>query len=208
MIIAFLVAYVVSLIVSLLFSGALRDSTSPLQGLNDFLNRLRSRPDPMPVVAFNLSPELRFVIGLVVVAAMIGFVIWLTERARRQATLVRAQQDDLQDLGVDGNRPATQDEGGLWRSFNLRRWLAALSIRRIYARMMHEAGKRGFVRLSAQTPYDYLPRLMLAFPGVDPDVRLITDAYVAAHYGEVPDTREALDEIRRAWERVRATRHT
>jgi hypothetical protein len=37
------------------------------------------------------------------------------------------------------------------------------------------------------------------------DVRIITDAYVKAHYGEVPDTDEALNVIRDAWERVRAT---
>ena len=70
--------------------------------------------------------------------------------------------------------------------------------------MRHEAGKRGFGRKPAQTPNDYAPFLSQAYPGVDADLRIITDAYIAAHYGEVPDTDEGLNTIRQAWERVRA----
>jgi hypothetical protein len=118
---------------------------------------------------------------------------------------VRAESDNLQDLGPADALPQDVTESSFWRTFNLRRWLAVLTIRRIYARMSHEAGKRGFQRMTAQTPNDYLPRLNDAFPGTDADIRTITNAYIAAHYGEVPDTDEALAQIRMAWERVRAT---
>jgi hypothetical protein len=43
-----------------------------------------------------------------------------------------------------------------------------------------------------------------AFPGADEDVRVITEAYVATHYGEAPETDEELNAIRAAWERIRA----
>ena len=88
-------------------------------------------------------------------------------------------------------------------TFNLRRWLASMTIRRICARMSHEAAKRGFARSLHQTPIDYLSQLRQAFPQTAGETRLITDAYIAAHYGQVPDTDAALQEIRQAWERVR-----
>ena len=142
---------------------------------------------------------------MLALGAIIAILIWLTGRARRDAAHVRADSDNLQDLGPAEPPPQDATESSFWRTFNLRRWLAVLTIRRISARMSHEAGKRGFKRLAAQTPYDYLPRLSDAFPGAEADTRAITNAYIAAHYGEVPDTDEALAQIRMAWERVRAT---
>jgi hypothetical protein len=117
--------------------------------------------------------------------------------------VVRADSDNLQDLGPEEVPPPTID-AAILNTFDLRRWLASVTIRRIYARMSREAGKRGFARKPAQTPNDYAPFLSQAFPGVDAELRIITDAYIAAHYGEVPDTDEALNIIRQSWERVRA----
>lgn len=198
------VAFIIGMLIMLLFNGAQRNPMEPLQGFADFLNRLRDRPEANTDVVFNIPPDVRFVIGVLVLAAIIGALIWLTGRARREAAVVRAEGVELQDLGEDDGPPPIA-ESNLFRSLSLRRWLAVLNIRRIYARMSHEAGKRGFGRLSSQTPYDFLPRLGEAFPGAGADAHLITNAYVAAHYGEVPDTDEALAEIRAAWRRVRAT---
>ncbi|MCL7455348.1 MAG: DUF4129 domain-containing protein, partial [Anaerolineae bacterium] len=54
-----------------------------------------------------------------------------------------------------------------------------------------------------QTPYEYLSTLYQVLPGSEGDVQVITEAYVNAHYGQVPDTREELQRIRDCWERVR-----
>ena len=45
--------------------------------------------------------------------------------------------------------------------------------------------------------------LARAFPGADEDARRITDAYINAHYGEVPDTLDKLRAIQAAWARMR-----
>lgn len=150
-----------------------------------------------------IPESLRIALVIAAVALFIVFVAYFTGRAQRAQ---RAQQADTESLQVV--EPATPISGleRLRQSLSLRRWLAALSIRRIYARMTHEAGKRGFPRLPAQTPNDYAPALRQAFPGVDDDIDHITAAYIAAHYGEVPDTDEALAAIRAAWERARASR--
>ncbi len=78
------------------------------------------------------------------------------------------------------------------------------SIRRIYASLNVLAAERGFPRVEAQTPYEYVRVLHEAWPLHPDDIRLLTDAYVQAHYGERKDTDEALQRAREAWERLRA----
>jgi hypothetical protein len=199
--VAFAVGYVVSLILSLLFSKMQRQQ-SPLQSMNDFLGQLQ-QPDQNAQAVLYIPPEVRFVIGVLIVLGIIGVIVWSTSRARHEEAINRARTDDLQDLQEEEIAPPAAFVGEMLKSLSLRRWLAAVTIRRIYARMTHEAGKRGFTRPPAQTPFDYLPALANAFPDAGADLNIITNAYVAAHYGEVPDTDEALEEIRAAWNRVR-----
>ena len=80
------------------------------------------------------------------------------------------------------------------------RLFAALTIRRIYAHVGALAADRGYPRLSYQTPYEYLPALERAFPGSREEVARITEAYVAAHYGEVPERPQDLAAVEAAWE--------
>jgi hypothetical protein len=84
------------------------------------------------------------------------------------------------------------------------RFLSAISIRRIYANLVRLATGAGFPRGKTQTPYEYVRVLRKAFPDSEADVTVITEAYVNAHYGQVPDTHEGLQEIRDCWERVQA----
>lgn len=88
---------------------------------------------------------------------------------------------------------------GLWR-----RRRAAASIRRIYRRMSEAAAVAGFPRAPAETPYEYLSTLNEAWPEGTAETRLITRAYVNVRYGELPETKEELDAISAAWERLQA----
>ena len=58
-------------------------------------------------------------------------------------------------------------------------------------------------RDKTETPYEYLETLHQAFPASEKDLTIITEAYVNAHYGEVPDSHEELQRIRDCWERAR-----
>jgi hypothetical protein len=51
----------------------------------------------------------------------------------------------------------------------------------------------------AETPYEHRPILYRAYPGGEAAVDAITEAYVHVHYGEVPDSREEMDQLRRYW---------
>jgi hypothetical protein len=108
----------------------------------------------------------------------------------------------LRDLLRDGRRRLGQIADGLGQS-SLGRMFAALTIRRIYAHLSGLAAERGHPRAINQTPYEYQPTLELAFPGCRQEVARITEAYVAVHYGEVPERPEDLRAIRDAWDRVR-----
>ena len=87
----------------------------------------------------------------------------------------------------------------------LSRWLAANSIRRIYAQMVASATRRGYPRADSDTPYEYLPALNESWPGKSAHIRTITEAYVRVHYGELPESSEELDAIRSAWEEIQRT---
>jgi len=82
------------------------------------------------------------------------------------------------------------------------RLYAAVSIRKIYANMARLAERQGFPRQPAQTPYEYLPALGLAFPDCQLEAVAITEAYVKVHYGEVPESIRDLQRIRECWQQI------
>ncbi len=82
------------------------------------------------------------------------------------------------------------------------RLYAAVSIRKIYANMARLAERQGFPRQPAQTPYEYLPALGLAFPDCQAEAAAITEAYVKVHYGEAPESIRDLQRIREYWGQV------
>jgi hypothetical protein len=84
------------------------------------------------------------------------------------------------------------------------RLLAAARIRRIYTRLLDLAKEKGVPRLASQTPLEFLNTLDRVFSGVQEDLCTITDAYVRVRYGEYPETQEQVDEVEKAWLRVRA----
>jgi len=115
--------------------------------------------------------------------------------ARNLLDLLRAGRDRLGDLAGLVDRLGAGS-----------RFLSAISIRRIYANLVRLATRAGYPRAATQTPFEYMETLYEALPGNEAEVRCITQAYVAAHYGQVPDSREELQRIRDCWERVRATK--
>jgi len=86
-----------------------------------------------------------------------------------------------------------------------RQWRVAASIKRIYKQMCELAAAYGFPRLESETPYEYLLTLAEIWPNHIQDFTLITEAFVLARYGEVPETQAEFDRIRQAWNRLEET---
>jgi hypothetical protein len=80
--------------------------------------------------------------------------------------------------------------------------MGVLTIRWAYSRMEREAKKRGFARSKSQTPYEYRRMVAKAFPGGEEQIRVITDAYVAIRYGELPENNDRLDRVRQALDQL------
>jgi hypothetical protein len=156
------------------------------------------------------------VIGLIIfiILAVLAF-IWFMFVARARGKEYEDEERETLGTGeVVGNlRQALRDGWrrlagalGVLRQFGLGRdFFAALTIRRIYARMEKLAGVRGYPRAVSETPYEYRDELGRAFPGLEPDVQVITEAYVAVRYGDVPESDEELNAVRLAWDRLHSS---
>jgi hypothetical protein len=192
---------------------ALRDLFSRLGELVGALQALSAphsqsdRPAVFAMLQFGASMAIP--IAIVVLVLLLNW--FRVQRSRRQGGAeIRESTFSTQALARDvlaALRSGWDRLGqlaGLVNRFGLgSRFLSAITIRRIYINMERLATGMGYPRLSAQTPYEYLATLRKALPGVEDDVQLITEAYVNAHYGQVPDNPDDLQRIRECWERVR-----
>jgi hypothetical protein len=105
--------------------------------------------------------------------------------------------DLVNDL-KDGLRRTLEGLRNLGRR-ETRRHRSAASIRKMYASVVDLAEEAGYPRDLAETPYEHREILYRAFPGGEAAVDAITEAYVRVHYGEVPDSREEMEQLRRQY---------
>jgi hypothetical protein len=182
----------------------LRRLTANFGQLSSFGQNLPQLPEqeagPPPII---MPPEFNFGFALLVLAGLAILVIWLMRRADKPLFAPQPTGGD-----IEGGLPRMPDDNagaasGAFGISALRRWLAQMTIRRLYVRAVQEAGRRGHQRSASQTPYDFLPEMQRAFPQNISEARDVTEAYVASHYGQVPDTDEALNALKQAWERMR-----
>jgi type IV secretory pathway VirB2 component (pilin) len=103
--------------------------------------------------------------------------------------------DLVNDL-KDGLRRTLEQLRNLGRR-DARKHRSAETIRKMYASVVDLAEEAGYPRDLAETPYEHREILYQAFPGGRAAVDAITEAYVRVHYGEVPDTREEMGQLRR-----------
>lgn len=142
------------------------------------------------------------IIMVLLAIAMILLVARLVSRLYQEATLTSRASGRLpqriQDQDDAGNL-LQQFLGrlGLWRG-----WQTAVTIRRIYRHMLLAAEANGYPRLEAETPYEFLQTLGQAWPEHQTETRLITTAYVKIRYGELPETKEEIQAIKTAWQRL------
>lgn len=141
---------------------------------------------------------------LLAILAMVFFILFVTLALGRIVRIVRGPDE----LAADRISPFDDLERtrrpGLGRRLVsrltlLKGWRAAASIRRVYRQMCESAASQGYARLSTETPYEYLVSLSQVWPDNPRETGLITEAYVKVRYGEIPETKDELDEILAAW---------
>jgi hypothetical protein len=148
-------------------------------------------------------------VGVVVVSLVVFIGILILGREDDQLSNESSENIDNREL-IGGIRKAF---GNQWkkltdalstvRKYGLgRNLMGVLTIRWAYARMESEARKRGYPRGKSQTPYEYRKDAAKAYPTGEDYIRTLTDAYVAIRYGDVPESREALDKVRHALDQL------
>ena len=140
------------------------------------------------------------VLGAVLIVALTFGRLWRARNQLGQAQTkpVSREREPLADRARRGLGSLIGQIGFL------NRWYTAASIRRIYAQMAATAGHQGYPRADSETPLEYLPTLVDAWPELDEELGTITDAYIRVHYGELPETPGELEAIRAAWKRVQS----
>ena len=184
---------------------------------------LMQPPPPMPPPEGEgqawliITRGLQVLVTVVLPVAIVSLILLFTWRKVRQRDSEEGG-DELRESLLSGGAVANSLQGflqdrlqrlgelaDLVRRFGPgTRFLAAVSIRRIYGNMVQMATEAGYPRNKTETPYEYLETLHRAFPASEQDLTTITEAYVNAHYGAVPDSHEELQRIRDCWERARA----
>ena len=197
-----------------IFQGAFENVAQSIEGLESL------GPLPMPDLSTTepaQPPRLLMDVSRYVCLSLLGvgalMVLALTLRRRLDR---RRRGDEIRESlwssaafadGVLGSLrdgwDRFRDMAGLVGQFGPgMRLYAAVSIRKIYANMARLAEKQGFPRQPAQTPYEYLPALGLAFPDCQAEATAITEAYVKVHYGEAPESIRELQRIREHWQQI------
>jgi hypothetical protein len=199
--------------------GQLRDALSQLNLLLE--PPVIPPPEGEPQAWLILSRVLQVLFTVVLPVIIVSSILLFTWRrmqhrrggepsqeSRESLLSAGAVADSLQGMLRDGLQ-RLGELAGLARQFGPgTRFLTAVSIRRIYRNMVRMATDAGYPRSRAQTPYEYLATLRQAFPSSEAEAAIITEAYVNAHYGQVPDSQEQLQRIRDCWERLRTTGRT
>ncbi len=188
------------------FSNVIEGTPQQQTGaLQDLFNRLQQ--------FFDLFGGVGGCLTIVVLLIVVAIIVLTLGRRQRAALPQDEEREDLEGDALGGLRGLFQRGLDAMNAmlhavgqFGLGRDLfAALTIRRAYAQMARLAAKQGYPRPVSQTPYEYQATLLQAFPAVQAEIDAITDAYVRVHYGEVPESADALKRVTDALERIKTT---
>jgi hypothetical protein len=144
-----------------------------------------------------LLPLLIMVFIVLLVSLALGRLFRIARRpADSEATSI-SPLDGIDRLGRPSLAQRLMDRLGF-----VRRWRSATSIRRIYQAMSNTAASHGYPRSDSETPYEYLETLAKAWPDHRDETELVTEAYIRVRYGEIPESKEEMDSIVVAWEKL------
>lgn len=195
-----------------------------MEGLDTALNNLANLTNQLMAFAQNLLPDLSFarpyiLLGGIILVIVFGLIFiglnWLLKNYRN------LEIEDLESLLESGDwlrllrRLVQNNLKKLGRSlegsllfFNRDRRRAAKRIRQIYQEMVELGSELGAARQEAETPNEYLLRLVGLFPDEEGQVSRITSAYVKIRYGEYPESLAEVAAIEQDWDIVRKAAKT
>lgn len=167
------------------------------QQFEEFAN-VPGGPDRMTVWLHQYQGAIILIVLLLILALII---LGLRARARHR---ILQGEDSSTTIGTVHARTGIENKNarGRYGSINARKWLNAARIRRMYAQLCDMASRLDTPRPPALTPLEYLPRLVILFPGEENGLRSLTTAYINVRYGELPETLEDMETLLAEWGRI------
>jgi hypothetical protein len=172
-----------------------------LSGINDFIARW--------------GPNIKQIIFIVIIVLIIlGVIAWMAIRLWRDRQRKKIDNEQtanikannlvqmLLDMLRQGWNGAINSLGQLTGFNHRQRLRAAARIRQVYAELMELCDELEHPRGDAETPLEFVPKLTLLFPELHPEVVTITDAYNSVRYGQLPETRQEIEDVEIAWNKI------
>ena len=150
---------------------------------------------------------------LVVIAGIVLLIAIQLWKDRERRRLDEEQKSILTSVNIWQMLQAMLKQGrdGLLKTLgNLsdfrrrQRLRAAARIRQIYAELMDLCDNLDQPRGEAQTPLEFIPSLARLFPEFGREVEVITQSYLLVRYGQLPETRQEVEEVENAWKTIRS----
>jgi hypothetical protein len=159
--------------------------------------------DEIEGLGFQLSRNAQIIIVLLAISIILLIALAVNRLYQQTAVIIRKSKQ------IQSQDDPLEDESLLQRLLGrlgiLRNWQTAVSIRRLYRKMLRAADGSGYPRLEAETPYEFLKTLSKTWPDNRRETELITAAYVKIRYGELPETDAELEAIKSAWRTLEQT---
>jgi hypothetical protein len=78
-----------------------------------------------------------------------------------------------------------------------------LGIREIYRHLLWNAAQRGLQWKRSETPHEYAERIVKSVPGIEKQVRDLTDIYISVRYGNLKAEESQIDHANNLWRAVK-----
>lgn len=161
-----------------------------------------------------ISPELRGLLLILGFVIVIIFLIWSV----RWITVQKKVQDDeiereylienkdllkvMRELLQNRLRKTSDSIRGNRRLSDQERQRAAERIRVIYRDLLELTQDLGYPRQASVTPLEYQSELKYIFAENHKDLELVTQAYLAVRYGELPESENDVNLVNEAWLKI------
>lgn len=140
---------------------------------------------------------------MLVILAVVAIIAILLVRWKPWERRLR-QEEGTSSMAARLARPVRRKEDNTPSLLtNLRSKLAAARVRDLYRRLMHLCGQLKTPRPPAITPLEFVPSMENLFPDCIPELHRITNAYLQVRYGELPETRQEVQDVWNAWNRIK-----
>lgn len=172
------------------------------------------------ILLARLGPTIKAILLIaIIVIAILGIIAWMAVKLWRDRERHFLDQDQKIDLHAgnilqlllgmlrQGWTGAINSLDQLTDFKRRQRIRAAARIRQVYAELMELCESLGHPREDAKTPLEFVPQLEILFPEMHPEVVVITEAYNSVRYGQLPETRQGVEEIEAAWKRLSSVGH-